>query len=350
MKLPILSDLHFGLRNDHPSFRDYLKKFYEEQFFPYIDKHAYKEIVHCGDLMDRRKYVNFETLDFMQRVFIDQLQIRGIKCHTILGNHDVYFRNTNRLNSTKLLFGHVPNLIIYEDFTDVTIGGREFSMIPWITADNQDRLKDFVWSSKASIAFAHLELLGYEVMRGVPSDEGIEANLFQRYDSVYSGHFHQKSHGANIWYLGTAYDMTFSDLYETKGFHVLDTDTNTLEFIKNPEKMFHMLVFDENTVPKNFKMETYKDKYVKIILKVARSSVNFEKFLIKLYEAGPIEVDIVDEYMIDQDPAGANIDESWDTLRIVFDQIDNRKDYQDPTALKSMMGELYRESVERGTV
>ena len=50
MKIAILNDTHFGVRNDSEAFRNYQLKFYNEIFFPYIEKHNIKTLIHLGDV------------------------------------------------------------------------------------------------------------------------------------------------------------------------------------------------------------------------------------------------------------------------------------------------------------
>ena len=45
MKVILITDQHIGARNDNLSFVKYFKKFYDEVFFPYIDKHDIKTII-----------------------------------------------------------------------------------------------------------------------------------------------------------------------------------------------------------------------------------------------------------------------------------------------------------------
>ena len=44
---------------DMQAMSDYQGRFYNEVFFPYLDEHDIKHIIHLGDYFDRRKYVNF---------------------------------------------------------------------------------------------------------------------------------------------------------------------------------------------------------------------------------------------------------------------------------------------------
>ena len=110
MKIALINDTHFGARGDSQLFFDYFMKFFDEVFFPYLEEHDIKTVIHAGDLMDRRKFVNFNILNQVRTRFIDRLHKNDIKLHCILGNHDVYYRNTNMVNSIRELFNNYLNL------------------------------------------------------------------------------------------------------------------------------------------------------------------------------------------------------------------------------------------------
>ena len=75
MKVILITDQHIGARNDNLSFVKYFKKFYDEVFFPYIDKHDITTIINLGDMFDRRKYVNFNTLHFTKETWLEPLRM-----------------------------------------------------------------------------------------------------------------------------------------------------------------------------------------------------------------------------------------------------------------------------------
>ena len=114
MKIALLTDTHFGARNDNLNFNDYFYEFYEGVFFPYLQQNNIKHCIHLGDLMDRRKYVSYRILkDFRER-FIQPFLHLEIDLHILVGNHDIYFRNTNDVNSLQeLLGGKYKNIHIY---------------------------------------------------------------------------------------------------------------------------------------------------------------------------------------------------------------------------------------------
>ena len=44
MKIAIINDTHFGVRNDHQGFLDYMFQFFDEQFFPYLVENNIKTV------------------------------------------------------------------------------------------------------------------------------------------------------------------------------------------------------------------------------------------------------------------------------------------------------------------
>ena len=61
MKTGSLNDTHFGARNDSPAFIKYFNRFYDEIFFPYLQEHNITTLIHLGDVVDRRKFINYNT-------------------------------------------------------------------------------------------------------------------------------------------------------------------------------------------------------------------------------------------------------------------------------------------------
>ncbi|NCA22519.1 MAG: hypothetical protein EBS86_15460 [Crocinitomicaceae bacterium] len=99
MKVAIITDQHFGARNDSTLFLDFYEKFYRDTFFPTLIKEKIDTVLILGDTFDRRKYINFFSLKRAKQMFFDPLFQMGIQVHMLAGNHDTYFKNTNDVNS-----------------------------------------------------------------------------------------------------------------------------------------------------------------------------------------------------------------------------------------------------------
>lgn len=349
MKVPFINDTHFGARNDSQIFLDYSLDFFENQFFPYCDEHGVTEIVHLGDFLDRRKYVNFNTLTQVRERFVEPLEKRGIKIHCILGNHDTYFRNTNKVNSLREVFSPTQSFEVYEKPTITKIDDIPFAFLPWINKENYDESVEFIKNKSASYLCGHLELNGFQVMRGVNFQDGMDPSLFAKYAMVLSGHFHTKHTKGNIHYLGTQYQLTFSDLKEKKGFHVFDTETTDLEFIENTRRLFHSLVYDDEAIDAmkymNADYSEFKDKFVKIYVASKQYPFTFDKVLDKLYSVQPVNVQVVEDVQDDVDDE-ERVDLAKGTLDIIYEEIDSLSEEVDnPMELKKIFRDIYMEAI-----
>ena len=144
MKIALLNDTHFGVRNDSSFFLDHFLGFFENEFFPYIKENNITTIFHLGDLMDRRKYVNINTLNKVKRRFIEPLKDMGVSFHMIIGNHDMYYRNTTSINSAKELFSSYPNFFLHENPYTFEHNGLCIGLVPWICSENREECLDYI--------------------------------------------------------------------------------------------------------------------------------------------------------------------------------------------------------------
>jgi uncharacterized protein YqfB (UPF0267 family)/predicted phosphodiesterase len=344
MKIALINDTHFGARNDSPIFLEYFLSYFENEFFPYLKKHNIKTVFHLGDLLDRRKYVNFHTLSAVQSRFIKPIEEMNLDFYCTIGNHDTYFRNTNDINSVRELFGSKMHIISSPCEIELD-NGIKFLALPWINKSNYDESIKSIKNTNAEYVIGHLEIAGFQVLRGVKHEEGLDVNVFNKFEKVFSGHFHCKQADKNVEYLGTQYQITFNDLNERKGFHVFDTDTRELEYIRNPNKLFYQLGYDD----KNYDMmetnfDDFNKSFVKLIVQNKTNPIGFDSFMQSLYDAGAYEVSVIEDYSDQQTMTSSVEDVSKDTLSLINEEIDKLENI-DTNKLKKMIHELYVESL-----
>jgi len=300
LKIALLTDTHFGARADHPDLLAFQAKFYKDVFFPLIDARGIKEICHLGDLVDRRKYINFQTAKVMREIFIGRL---GEKSLTIIaGNHDCYWKNTNLTNALhELGISNLPNVNVHITPAEVELDGTKILLMPWIAPDQEADALKIIQTTKAQVLFGHLELKGFEMYKGSFSDVGYEADVFSRFDVVCSGHFHHKSTYGNINYLGTPYEMTWADFGDTKGFHIFDTADRSLEFIPNPFTLFKKIKYDDAGKSMeevlNLDFTQFRDNYVKVIVSSKENPFVYDTFIQRLEDSGVADLRPVDDHL-----------------------------------------------------
>ena len=348
MRIAILTDTHFGARNDSQQFLDYFLGFIENQFLPECEKQNIDTILHLGDLMDRRKFVNFNTLNQVRERFIEKLEERNIAMYCLIGNHDTYYKNTNEVNSLTELFGkRYESFIPIDSPTDVTIGGKVFGLVPWINKENKEECDEFLKNSNADIVCGHFELSGYEVLRGVKFDGGMSDNLLRRFSEVWSGHFHMRHAKNNVRYLGTPYQITFSDLHEQKGFYVYDTESGDMDFIENDERMFlHIDYTDETNIDD---LSKYENKYLKLFVRERKSQSKFDTFVDNLYDAKVGSLTIVENEETDIEDTEV-ADMSLDTLSLIYKEAEDFYETIEGinvSRLKRLIQEIYMEAISQ---
>ena len=354
MKIALITDTHFGARNDNLNFNEYFYKFYDELFFPYLRENNITNVIHLGDVMDRRKYISYRIAkDFRER-FLDQFD--GIQFHMLVGNHDTFYKNTNDVNSLQeLVDGKYNNIKVYPAATEVDFDECKILFVPWINVNNMTHTIKMLKTSSAQICMGHLELSGFEMQKGMVMDHGWDKEEFNRFDMVMSGHYHHKSDDGQIFYLGTPYEIYWNDWNDPKGFHVFDTEKRELERIVNPHKIFSKIYYDDATNDYSHMVgpastahdfEKYKDKYVKLVVVNKKDLYQFDKFVDWLLTADCHEVKIVEDFS-DLDASNVSddiVENTQDTMTLLELYIDDLTVDLSKDRLKNTMRTLYTEA------
>jgi len=321
MKVAIINDTHAGIRNSSDVFINNAEKFYSDVFFPYLLDNNIRRIIHLGDVFDNRKFINFRSLNRYRKSFLTKLREYGMHMDVIPGNHDTFFKNTNELNALKELLGHyMGEITIHMDPTILNLDGFNFALLPWITQDNHDRSMEFVQTCKADWLGGHLELKGFEVMRGVRSPHGTDHRIFSRFEKVLSGHFHTGSEEGNIKYLGTQMEFFWADAHDEKGFHILDTSTRELEKIVNPHTLFERIVYDDNKVDYSMYDTSHLDnKFVKVVVINKKDLFTFDRFCDRIQSQKIHDLSIAENF---NEFLGENVDDESVSVEDTADMLD----------------------------
>lgn len=291
MKIAIVTDTHFDVRNSSPVFAKHIDRFFENVFFPHLAKNKdITHVLHCGDVFDRRKNVSVLVASQFRLGFIEPIQKLGLKSTILVGNHDAFFRHTNTPNSPYELYGdRYPAIEIISEPSTRIINGVSMDLYPWINEENEKTSSALMLSSPSKIAFGHFEWAGYMMAPGQYMDHGRSYSEMSRYDFVRSGHYHER----NGPYLGTAYDLTWADYGSQKGFHVFDPKTLTCEFIPNPHALFVKLVYtDDIPIPEKLPIA---GRIVRLTVNSRKNTVRYEKFIRCVEDSMPHSLQIIDD-------------------------------------------------------
>lgn len=234
-KIALVTDTHFGARNDNQWLLKKQIEFFEQVFFPYLDENGIDTIIHIGDFFDKRKNINISTLNQISGVLE---RLSHYTTYLVVGNHDVYYNNMNAVNSVSEILEQnqnftESNLRVFTNPTEVEIKGYPLLMLPWMNKENTEASLRMVARSNARFAFGHLEINGFELHHGVVCSGKLEKSTFSKFDRVFSGHFHKQSLIGNIHYIGTPYTLNWGEYGNDVGFQVLDLESGKVEFIAN---------------------------------------------------------------------------------------------------------------------
>ena len=348
MKLAILNDTHCGIRNSSDVFLDNAEKFYSDVFFPYLLEHGITHIVHLGDYYDNRKFINFRALNRNRHHFLKPLREYGMTMDIICGNHDTYYKNTNDLNSLKELLGHYMDEVnIIHEPTTMNYDGLDFALVPWINPENYDASIEFINNTPAKYLGGHFDIVGFEMIKGAISTHGLDAALFERFQGVYSGHYHVKSSNANIHYLGSQMEFFWGDAHNPKYFHIFDTDTQELTPVRNPHTLFHRIYYDD-TKEDNADLANLANldgKFVKIVVINKKDLLRFDQFVDKIQSRNIHELKIQENFA---EFIGDNVDDDEvlleDTNTLLNSYIDGVDTDLDKERIKNQMNDLMKEA------
>jgi DNA repair exonuclease SbcCD nuclease subunit len=344
VKVCIISDQHFGARKGSKFLHDYFKKFYNEVFFPYLKENDIKVVIDMGDTFDNRRNIDLWSLEWAKENYYNKLRDLGITVHTIVGNHTAYYKNTNTVNSVNLLLSEYKNVIVYSEATEVKLDKLKVLFIPWINQENDQTTRKLIKKTSCKCVMGHLELNGFRAHRGHVMEDGMGCELFEKFERVYSGHYHTRSDNGKIFYLGNPYEMFWNDVNDTRGFHIFDTDTVEHTPINNPFKLFYNIYY-EDTPHQMFDAAEYENKIVKIIVRKKSNIKSFEKFVDKLYSSGIQELKIIENFDIIESE-DFTVEETENTLSILNRYIDESEINLDKFIVKNLFQELYRQACE----
>lgn len=343
MKIAVITDTHWSCRKSSKLFQDYFELFYKNIFFPKLEELQIDTVIHMGDAFDNRKSIDFYGLEWTKRVVLDPLSKYNV--HLINGNHDVYFKSTNRINSPDLLLKQYSNIKVYSDPIELNIDGLNLLFVPWINQENEKKTHDLLRSTNSKVVMGHLELNGFEAHKGYIMEDGMDLDPFNKFTKVFSGHFHNRSDNKKIYYIGNPYEIYFNDANETRGFVIFDTKTLEHTYIDNPYKMHYNLYYDD-TPDQIINLSELENKIVRLIVRKKSNVKQFETFIDKLYQANIFELKIIENYsLFEEQEVDADL-EGENTFSLLQKFVDESEVTLNKGVLKNILRETYTEACE----
>jgi len=265
MKVFITTDWHFGVYlNNLDKWLNMMEDYFYNFFIPYLKENA-KEgdiLVHCGDLYDNRTSIPIIASYKAEKILTEISKILPV--HLIVGNHDLWNKGTNDVNSVRL-FNFVDNITVYTETTSVEVFGSKLVLMPWVEK-RLDMIKE-IQSNSGDYLFCHSDLNGCRMhLNSVAhrNADKIDVDEFNRFKHVFSGHIHIRQTHKNFTFIGSPYQMDRNDMGDQKGITVLDLvsgevhvvtedDIDAIDSLKN-SKDYIDLVISNNLLISNRKI------------------------------------------------------------------------------------------------
>tara|TARA_B100002019_G_scaffold16242_1_gene12767 strand:+ start:1509 stop:2363 length:855 start_codon:yes stop_codon:yes gene_type:complete len=282
------------------------------------------------------------SLEAAKDMWFDPIAKLGVQMHMLVGNHDIYYKNTLRVNAPGELLEGYRNISLYTEPTTITIGGVSVLLLPWICDENYEHTLRTVSESDATICMGHLELNGFEAHPGHVMDRGMDPTHFSKFKKVFSGHYHMKSTKGNINYLGNPYQLYWNDYGTKRGFHTFDTESLRTTFYRNPFDIFHKLYYNNGVVlPDETEL---KGAFVKLIVEEKGDYAKFDYAVKQLQDMSLGDLKIVEDLSVES--SSDSVLESEDTMTLLDNYIDEIDLKVDKSNVKSVMRSLYMEASE----
>lgn len=340
MELGILADLHWGIRNNSQSFLRYQLDYMNDCVFPVLKERKISHLIQLGDFWNSRKNLDVNTMHWVRKRFLEPIKDMDIKLYIILGNHDVYFTHSNEITSLDILKEY-NNIEIIHKPTMKPFGSMKIGLIPWLAnTEDIEELRKFTVDSPVDTIFGHFELNNFEVIPGHKHSGGMNHGFLKNFENVYSGHFHLKQSIDNIHYLGTPFELSWSDCETEKGWYIINTDNGRMEFLKNERPVFIKIYYDEDKYDECLKsIENVKGKIIKLYCIRKKNDTKFTEFIYQLEQKGSESFTIIDT--ADSVTGAIANDEGKTLIDIISDYLVETK--EEDENIKKILNKLYVE-------
>lgn len=253
----ILGDTHLGVRKfDRETYENQIK--YLKKIIDIAAKND-KIIWQLGDFFDSRQHSDNLFLQRMNELF-EYLIKKNVKLYTLLGNHCIYFRESRESSLISLYEKtYSNNFIIYKERDEFIYNDKKILIVPWLVKGESIKQKDL---KGYDAVFGHFEINGFEVVKGHIDEKSVLNESFFRKADVpcFSGHYHIRNIKEFVKYVGTPYQLNWSDFNQKNGYYILDKDLN-LEFYENDDDIYpkHIkLLYDDSNLDKPLQIQGFK--------------------------------------------------------------------------------------------
>ncbi len=333
MKHAIIGDIHFKKCKDiEQKYRDRVLYF----IFKTLQEKNIDNIIQLGDFFDDRKHIDLQVYDDVVRIY-DKYFSDMNSTTLIIGNHDTYYKDNNSVFSP-ILLKEYSNLKIINKIQETNLG----LFVPWLNNSNVDEFTKTIENTKAKYCFGHFEINSFAMIKGLEENNGLSTTLFNKFDKVFSGHFHLTQDKINISYVGSVFQNDRNDINDIKRFMIIDDQTHEIEEVKIPFELFNRVVITSEDEMTDDLIDTFSGKINDIIFTTERS-LKREKFIDKIIESSSnYEYQIIDNSELCKEKINL-ISQNDDVNELFVDYLtlSNSYDQQRKDSLKKLFIDIY---------
>jgi len=220
------TDIHFGKKgNSEQHNQDCLD--FIDWFCTNTKKSKCDYVAFLGDWNENRSALNINTLNYAHRG-AQQLNDLGLPVYFVIGNHDLYYRNSRDVHSV-VHHGEFENFKLIDEPTVVDDITGSVLFCPFLFHEEYPQLAKYL---KIPFWAGHFEFKGFVVTgHNVKMPTGPDAKDFKGPKNIVSGHFHKRQTQANVTYMGNTFPMDFGDADDNKrGMMIFNHTTNKMLF------------------------------------------------------------------------------------------------------------------------
>lgn len=288
-KILFFSDLHLGVHQNSSmwhdtclSVADFIKNTMISQDLD--------TIIFAGDTFHDRHEIGVNTLHVAKK-FFDKLS--DFYIHIIPGNHDAFLSTSAEVNSVEILANQ--NIFVHSKLTIISAGKRKILFCPWKAHVNE--ILDQPPTQLVDVIVGHFEIINFKMNANKICDHGdTAAELLKNSNCVITGHFHCRDHRKYedkfVLYLGSPYEMDFSDREQQKGVSVLNLTDLSVEFIQNDTTPKHYRLSITDLIQKKYKNlpQIVKGNIISIYVDVETDALTVDLLITKLSQYEPFQL------------------------------------------------------------
>ena len=307
-KVLVFTDLHIGLKGAQKN-RLAICARVVKKIIDYTVANGIGTILFLGDWNHTRVSTENNALNVSYRLM--QALAKVAKVYAILGNHDIYMKNSLDINSL-VIFKDLANVVLVDKVMEASINGNKSLLIPWLgdlTAydkESQDMLfghfdisskfliKSYVADNAAKGVSEELgkELSADKDLGSVGDLVGDFVDVAKKTGKIFSGHIHGHkeflSKGRWFSFVGSPYQQNLGELGCKCGFYVID-EANDAKFVELEGIPKHVEVRVSQMLKDDFDFSCIKGNIVHKIYDVDIEAADDAKLSQKINDQQPYE-------------------------------------------------------------